>query len=1058
MKKIFLIPIVCLCFNLCLAQFQEKVFTNIPNLNNSKCVWGDINHDGRQDLVLMGEQPDKYVTSIYINNNDHFSKMIVPELIPLSNGSLSLLDFNNDNYLDLFYTGMDTDGIKHTLLFKNINGNSYVKMATSFENVNLSSHTWFDFNNDGFLDLVLSGLNDKNQIITKTYINNKNESFYSQEHNLASIYSGSTTSIDYDKDGWTDLLITGKSEGARRICYLYRNEKGIAFHKVIELDGVTDGDSKWGDINNDGFPDLVIAGYDGENYQSRVYTNNKGTLQFSQNLSVPLGGCDLEWLDYDGDEDLDLISIGGINNTSPKTVLYTNDNGLLSNSNIVFPNVFAGCLAVTDFNGDDKADIFISGTQIPEGPKSLFYTNNFSFSYEKPAPPTLLNSVTSYPNVSLNWNKGSDDISTPSSLQYRLKLGTTADRSEFYPFYTNLTTGENLLTSQHELSDTTIELANLSEGKYYWALQSVDIAGNISELSDSHTFFINAPISLGEDLNVCPGEQIQLSIPDGNYTANWYSKSKGEIASNTNKISLSITTNDTVWVKLNKNYGGVVYDTINIFYHENPIIELNNETYSCYGESISLHPITNGTIRTWKTFQNKILSNNLNYNVLTTEKDSLIFEVQSEYGCVAKDTSFIFVHELPVIDLKDNYFACKNQQITIQTSDYYKTEWLNQNKNLLFENTNKFTYKVDKEYEFYLKVENKEGCSSEQKFTLHPYSLPSAYAGKDTLICEGSEIELGPDVMAEGGRSPYRYIWTSSNNNFVSEEMHPKFKALQSTEFALKITDSNGCENRDTTEYNINPISNIDAGLDKSICVGESLELGGNPTAQNSLREYKYLWIPSTGLNNPNIANPTATPLTSTEYQLVVSTHNCENLTDKIKVNVHQTPIITIKPDTIVGAKQEFKLWAKGANTYEWTPELPLNDPSSNSPIASIPENTIFSVIGYSEFGCQSDQKNISVHVNNEIFIPTLFSPNKDGNNDRFLVYGTGLSKLTIRIYNNWGKVVYSSNNNSEIQKTGWDGKNNGKNIPEGNYIWELEGSYSDGRYLKKTGTIYLIR
>lgn len=1058
MKKIFLIPIVCLYFNLCLAQFQEKVFPNIPNLSNSKCVWGDINHDGRQDLVLMGEQPDKYVTSIYINDNDHFSQMIVPELIPLSNGSISLLDFNNDNYLDLFCSGIDKDGNKHSLLFKNINGSSFTKITSSFENVNLSSHTWLDFNNDGFLDLVLSGLNDKNQIITKTYINNKEESFDSQEYNLAAIYSGSTTSIDYDKDGWTDLLITGKSEGARRICYLYRNEKGISFQKVIELEGVTEGDSEWGDINNDGYPDLVIAGYNGDSYQSKIYTNKKGTLQFSQNLSVPLGGCDLEWLDYDGDEDLDLISIGGVNNTSPKTVLYTNNDAVLSNSNIAFPNVFTGCLAITDFNGDGKADIFISGTQIPEGPKSLFYTNNYSFSYENPTPPTVLNSTTNYPNVSLSWTEGSDDISNPSSLRYRLKLGTAGDLSELYPFYTNLATGENLLTSQNGLSGTTIEIVNLSEGKYYWAVQSIDIAGNISELSDSHTFFINAPISLGEDLNVCHGKQIQLSIPDGNYTANWYSKSKGEIASNTNKISLSITTDDTVWVKLNKDYGGVVYDTINIFHHETPEIDLINETYSCPDESISLNPVTNGTTWTWKTFQNKILSNNLNYNLLTTEKDSLIFEVQSEYGCIAKDTSFIFINELPVIELKDEYFACKNQQITIQTNNYYKTKWLNQNKDLLFENTNKFTYKVDNEYEFYLNVENKEGCSTEQKFAFHPTPLPSAYAGKDSLVCEGSEISLGPDILADGGTSPYSYTWTSSDNSFFSEEIHPKLKALQATEFKLKVTDSNGCENRDTAVYSINPISNIDAGIDRSICIGESLELGGNPTAQNSLREYKYLWIPSTGLSNPNIANPTATPLTSTEYHLVVSTHNCENLIDKININVHQTPSITVKPDTIVGSRQEFKLWAKGADNYEWTPELPLDDPSSSSPIASIQENTIFSVIGYSEFGCQSDEKNVSVLVNNEIFIPTLFSPNNDGNNDRFMVYGTGLSKLTIRIYNNWGKVVYSRNDISEIQKTGWDGKNNGENVPEGNYIWELEGTYSDGQYWKKTGTIYLMR
>lgn len=198
---------------------------------------------------------------------------------------------------------------------------------------------------------------------------------------------------------------------------------------------------------------------------------------------------------------------------------------------------------------------------------NLFFTSTITVFHTKIQPPTALNSAANYPNVSLSWNEGSDNISTPNSLQYRLKLGSTADLSEFHPFYTNLTTGENLSTSQNGILSTAIELSNLPEGKYYWAIQSVDIAGNTSELSDTHTFFINTPISLGEDLDVCPGEQIQLSIPDGNFTANWYSKSKGEIASNTNKISLSITADDTVWIKLIKDYGGVVYDTINIFHH-----------------------------------------------------------------------------------------------------------------------------------------------------------------------------------------------------------------------------------------------------------------------------------------------------------------------------------------------------------------------------------------------------------------------------------------------------------------------------------------------------------
>nr|WP_320120389.1 FG-GAP-like repeat-containing protein [uncultured Marinifilum sp.] len=1041
-----------------MAQFQEKIYYDIPKVNNSKCACGDINRDGLQDIVIMGEQVDKNVSGIYINQNTHFSQMIIPEMTALSNGSISLADFNNDNFLDLFYTGSDKEGNKYSLLFKNINGNSFSKITTSFEQVNLSSHAWFDFNSDGFLDLILSGLNINNKAITKIYLNNKNENFTLYESNLANIYSSAIKPIDYNKDGWTDLLLTGKSEGAKRVCFLYKNENGNTLKKIIELDGLSNGDSEWGDINNDGFPDLVTAGYNGENYQSKIYTNNNGTLEFSQNLSIPLGGCELEWIDFDGDEDLDLLSIGGINNTSPKTVLYVNHNGIFSNSNIEFENVFSGCLAIADFNNDKKTDIFISGTQIPQGPTSTFYLNNQSFIYEKPTPPTSLNSSINYPNVVLSWNKGSDNIATPNSLQYRLKVGSAENNSNFYPFYSNLETNENLLTLGNNILNNRIELLNLPEGKYYWAVQSIDIANNTSTLSDFQYFFINTPADLGKDLNVCLNEQIQLSVEEGNYTTNWYSKSNGKIANNTNNITLPIVKDETIWVELVKDYGGIVYDTIQIFCQKPPEIDLNNYIYSCPNETITISPVTNGSAWQWKQFNGKILGSESTYSFKNTQKDSLILIVESDYKCISKDTCFINQYESPTINLDSEYYTCKNNEISIKSDDFHKIQWLNNKGEVLLENTPEFTYKVDQQHELYLSVENENACTAKQKFTLVPYPLPIAYAGKDTLLCEGVDAIVGPEILAKEGTPPYEYFWTSLNNTFSSSEMHPVYTALKSTEFILNITDHNGCTAKDSVTYTVNPKSIIDAGTDQAFCLGESVSLGSAPTAQNSLKEYTYQWVPATGLDKPNIANPVAKPAITTEYTLIVNTHNCESLIDKVKLTVHQPPVITAILDTTVGSNQPFILWAKGADSYEWTPEFPLNDAQSNNPRAIISENTEFSVIGYSDFGCQSNEFFCMVTVINDVYVPTLFTPNDDGKNDHFLVYGTGISELKIRVYDNWGKVVFSSNKVSEIQSIGWNGTINGKKSPEGSYIWELEGNYSDGRYWKKTGTIYLMR
>jgi len=173
---------------------------------------------------------------------------------------------------------------------------------------------------------------------------------------------------------------------------------------------------------------------------------------------------------------------------------------------------------------------------------------------------------------------------------------------------------------------------------------------------------------------------------------------------------------------------------------------------------------------------------------------------------------------------------------------------------------------------------------------------------------------------------------------------------------------------------------------------------------------------------------------------------------------VQPLPVVEIRPDTIVGAHEEFTLWAHGASRYEWSPAALLDDWASQTPRAQITENTTFSVIGYSELGCAAPPKEVTIEVNNELFVPTLFTPNGDNRNDRLLIYGTGIREAQLRIYSPWGKVVYSTDRVTDILIQGWDGTHLGKDQPEGSYIWELEGKYSDGRYWKKTGTTYLMR
>lgn len=86
--------------------------------------------------------------------------------------------------------------------------------------------------------------------------------------------------------------------------------------------------------------------------------------------------------------------------------------------------------------------------------------------------------------------------------------------------------------------------------------------------------------------------------------------------------------------------------------------------------------------------------------------------------------------------------------------------------------------------------------------------------------------------------------------------------------------------------------------------------------------------------------------------------------------------------------------------------------------------------------------------------VPTAFSPNSDGQNDVFLVKGGPFKTIDLRIYNNWGQLIFESND----QMQGWDGTFNGTAQPLGVYVWVVDVETFSGKKIKKTGDVTLLR
>ncbi|HEX8528429.1 MAG TPA: putative Ig domain-containing protein, partial [Cytophagales bacterium] len=100
--------------------------------------------------------------------------------------------------------------------------------------------------------------------------------------------------------------------------------------------------------------------------------------------------------------------------------------------------------------------------------------------------------------------------------------------------------------------------------------------------------------------------------------------------------------------------------------------------------------------------------------------------------------------------------------------------------------------------------------------------------------------------------------------------------------------------------------------------------------------------------------------------------------------------------------------------------------------------------------------------TNNAVFMPNLFTPNGDLSNDRFTVLGEGIERITFRIFDRKGTVVYESRDVQEATTRGWDGTYRGQALPAGVYTWQIVGTFLDGSPLhyqgKKAGSVLLSR
>lgn len=474
---------------------QESIFTTvesgISDYFYTTSDWGDYDNDGFIDLAISGgidtdedNQANISVLSIYKNRgNGNFEKIQSEQFYGLHLGTVKFADIDNDGDLDLLVTGQNYNNITKYFfhIYENNNGVYTKREEKEIEGVIFSSIDLGDYDNDGDLDILFTGgyqAHNGASKMTKIY-NNNNGKFTDSGIELPAVQNGRAAFGDFDNDGKLDILIMGIGINDNYILQVYKNQ-GESFSLKQELPGVYNGWFDIADFNNDGFLDFAIMGDDtNDDYYAEIYKNRNGEFISHQKLyglNLSSGSPSIAWGDFDNDGDLDLIYAGTDTNYDDITKIYENNNGTFTEVNKGQKNVNGSVsLAWIDYDNDNDLDLFINGLYTNSSGAytagSFLQKNNIQVPNQKPNPPTNLSSVKNNDNSITFKWEGASDDITPT-------IGLQ------YILNVGTTNGATDVAS-YKVHGNQWTIKNLTENEYFFDVIAIDGAKVKSDRSAS---------------------------------------------------------------------------------------------------------------------------------------------------------------------------------------------------------------------------------------------------------------------------------------------------------------------------------------------------------------------------------------------------------------------------------------------------------------------------------------------------------------------------------------------------------------------------------------------
>lgn len=354
-----------------------------------------------------------------------------------------------------------------------------------------------------------------------------------------------------------------------------------------------------------------------------------------------------------------------------------------------------------------------------------------------------------------------------------------------------------------------------------------------------------------------------------------------------------------------------------------------------------------------------------------------------------------------------------------------------------------------------LKMLGNRGCDStaDVRLTVLPY--PTASISYDDGYCR-----TGTATPAVSGQTGGQFTATAGLSIDPATGAVDLAASAPGT-YVISYRFSNGiCDSVVTDTLEVYAVPQVTTHHPAAICEGASVDLTAAAVTAGSDAGLSFSYF-ADAAGTQALADPAAVTSAGTYY--IRGTHTitgCHSALVPVQVTVVAFTVQLDASKNPALAGTPVTLSTSGNFDYEvlsWSPASDFTDQSAKIQTVSLDgDRRLIKVVAQTPGGCiDSVVLDLKIDPNTkDFFIPNVFTPNGDGNNDLFKVYGSSIKQLELRIYNQWGNLMYETRD----YHAGWNGTYRGQPQPAGAYVYTVKAVLFSGQVINRRGTITLIR